>query len=165
MGSVFKFAYGWRTPEGIIKNISALPRHIKWAYQRVARGWADCDTWGLSDNILEYLNGTIQHLADNHYGFPGHGRFNTDEKWTKYLNDMAACFYRAQEENNCYDHEAFDKWWNWVEEHDYVGKLHGDENPYSKEMIDESIKNNHKRNNDMIKGLQMLMNVFWNLWD
>ena len=167
MGSVFKFAYGWRTPKGIIKNIGALPRHMKWAYQRVVRGWADCDTWSLSDNILEYLNGTIQYLADNHYGFPGHGRFDTDEKWTEYLREMASCFYRAQEDNEYYDCPSFDQWWGWYKENGLSeeGILLHDENPFFDAMMEESKRNYRKRHRDMVRGMQMLRNVFWQLWD
>lgn len=167
MSNVLKFDYPWKNIFGVVANLKSIPRKLKWAHQRITRGWADRDTWDLDSSILEYLNGTIQYLADHHYGFPGHGRFDSDEKWTEYLREMASCFYRAEEENQYYDCPSYDQWWSWYKENDLSEEdilLH-DENPFSDDMMEESKRNYHKRHNDLVRGMQMLQKAFWQLWD
>ena len=162
---IWKMPYQWHW-DTVFKNLRYCRRAVKWSAQRVKRGWADCDVWNLDSSILDYLYGTIKHLADNHYGFPGDEKFPTDESWTAYLNTMADCFYRAQEDNEVYPTPEADKWWEWCKEHeDYLWNNKDEQNPYIESMCEEAKKLYHKRQKDLYKGLQMLTKVFHGLWD
>jgi hypothetical protein len=40
------------------------------AYQRITRGWADCDTWSLDLHLCRILPGALRHLIKNKHGVP-----------------------------------------------------------------------------------------------
>ena len=101
-------------------------------------------------------------------GYPGHGDFDTDEKWTAYLKELAHKFYLANETNEAYPTPEADKWWEWVKEHpfdkndpDFADR----ENPYSESMFQEGNRIDEERDKEMREGIDMLKRVFWNLWD
>lgn len=41
------------------------------AYQRVTRGWADCDTWNLDNYLLDILPPVLRYLKAHQHGVPG----------------------------------------------------------------------------------------------
>ena len=168
--------YKWYYPQYWHKNIRMFFRSIKYAYQRITKGYADCDTFNLDNYYLNIFSGTLNNLADNHWGYPGNDEFPDDESWTKYLKEMALKFYNANESNEVYPTPEADKWWKWIEEHpnnSYCEKdEHGqfvskrkEENPYSTSMFKEENENSKKRDKDMHEGMKMLDNVFFMLWD
>ena len=91
--------YRWRYPDCWLKNARMFFRSFKYAYQRITRGWANCDTWDLDSYYSKIFNGTLNYLADNHWGYPGNNQFPDDESWTKYLKVMAQKFYQCDESN------------------------------------------------------------------
>ena len=162
------FYYKWYYPQYWHKNISMFLRSFKAAYQRITRGFCDRDTFDLDSYYLHIFTGTLNHLADNHWGYPGHGDFDTDEKWTAYLKELAHKFYLANETNEAYPTPEADKWWEWVKEHpfdkndpDFADR----ENPYSESMFQEGNRIDEERDKEMREGIDMLKRVFWNLWD
>ena len=175
--NVFKNPYyRWRYPSCWWKNIRMFFRSFKYAYQRITRGWADCDTWDLDNYYLDLFNGTLNHLAEHHMGYPGNDEFDTDEKWTAYLKEMAQQFYRANESNEFYDTPEADKWWEWVQQHPPTWEkenvngveLHRyirEDGPYDKTMMEEDHMLTYLRHKDMENGLDMLKHVFNQLWD
>ena len=166
MNNVFKYGWmSWRYPHHWWGNIKLAFRQWRWAYQRATRGYCDYDIWDFSSYLLDIMSGGLNHLADNHYGWPGTEQFPEPEDWTKYLKDMAQKFYSAKEDNDFYPAPAHDKWWKWYEEH--PDKLIDTkcENPYIDEMLDEDMINNDKRMRDFAEAWSMMGDVFWNLWD
>lgn len=168
--------YKWYYPQYWHKNIRMFFRSIKYAYQRITKGYADCDTFNLDNYYLNIFTGTLNHLADNHWGYPGNDEFPDDESWTKYLKELALKFYNANEFNKVYPTPEADKWCKWIEEHpnnsyseiDEHGRLiskRKEENPYSTSMFKEENENSKKRDKDMHEGMKMLNNVFFMLWD
>ncbi len=160
--------YKWYYPQHWHENIRMFFRSIKYAYQRITKGYANCDTFDLDNYYLNIFAGTLNHLADNHWGYPGNDEFPNDESWTKYLKEMALKFYNANESNEAYPTPEADKWWEWVKEHpfdkndpDFADR----ENPYSETMFQEANENDIKRDKEMHEGMKMLDHVFWNLWD
>ena len=109
---------------------------------------------------LDIFAGTLYHLADNHFGYPGDDRFPNDELWTAYLKEMASCFYRANECNDYYDNPYEDKWYEWL-----TTNKTNDKNPYVEDMMNESVELDKMREKDLHMGLKMLGDVFFNLWD
>ena len=152
--------YKWYYPQYWHKNIRMFFRSIKYAYQRITKGYANCDTFDLDNYYLNIFTGTLNHLADNHWGCPGNEEFPKDEDWTKYLKEMALKFYNANESNEAYPTPEADKWWKWIEEHDK-----NIDNSYSETMFQEANENDKKRDKEMHEGMKMLDHVFWNLWD
>lgn len=157
--------YKWRYPDCWIKNIRMFFRSFKWAYQRATKGFANCDTYDLDSYYLDIFTGTLNYLADNHWGYPGNDKFPDDESWTKYLKDMAQKFYNANETNNAFPTPEADKWWKWIEEHPKENLIDKNDNPYGKSMFDEANELDRKRDAELHEGIKMLDEVYWSLWD
>ena len=160
--------YKWYYPQHWHENIRMFFRSIKYAYQRITKGYANCDTFDLDNYYLNIFTGTLNHLADNHWGWPGNEEFPEDEDWTKYLKEMALKFYNANESNEAYPTPEADKWWEWIKEHPFDKKdpdFADRENPYSESMFQEGIRIDEERDKEMHEGMKMLDHEFWNLWD
>lgn len=168
--------YKWYYPSGWIKNARMFFRSFKYAYQRITKGYANCDTFDLDSYYLDIFSGTLNHLADNHWGYPGNDEFPTDESWTAYLKELAHKFYLANESNEAYPTPEADKWWKWIEEHPgntwgekdekgfWVSK-EKEKNPYAESMFQEGNEIDKMRDQEMQEGIDMLKHVFWSLWD
>jgi hypothetical protein len=99
------------------------PKFFKYAWQRITRGYADCDCWEIKSYLSEIIPGMLQHLRDNHMGSPCfdvdyiHSLSEEDlekdnQQWNKILDDMIHCWREADDETcsmkNEYDDE-FDR--------------------------------------------------------
>lgn len=101
-------------PRILFSNIKQFFKNIKYAYQRITRGYCDADIWNLSDYISDMLYLTLNKLADTTHGYPGVDIFEDtkskedgfiDEeygchgavRWESYLKDMAEHFYNTVE--------------------------------------------------------------------
>lgn len=145
-------------PSNWIRIIRMNLRNLKYAYQRVTRGVADCDYWDLDHYFLRIFVEGLDLLRKNTHGYPGDAEFDTPEKWDAYLKEMQDCFYRADESNEYYATPKGDYWWKTVEA--------GEEDPdASKAMCNEECENQLKREVDLKKGLAMMEHVFFGLWD
>ena len=161
--NVFKYGYvSWRYPKNWLDNIGLFFRHFKWAYQRATKGFCDMDTWSLDSSILNYLSGTIEQLADTCHGYPGDTRFPTPESWDECLRSMAHDFYRANEENDYYDHPAQDAWYQEIKDAKNIWDYN---TPSSTAMLEEIKDLAEIRDKDLEVGLIKLEEVFHNLWD
>ena len=58
----------------------------KYLYQRMTRGYADCDCWSLDNYLADLIPGAIRHLAGCESGYP---MGTTFEEWQATLNKMA----------------------------------------------------------------------------
>ena len=90
--------YKWYYPQYWHKNIRMFFRSIKYAYQRITKGYADCDTFNLDNYYLNIFTGTLNHLADNHWGYPGNDEFPDDE--SKYETELIKEMVKMCENNN-----------------------------------------------------------------
>ena len=78
---------------GVVKNV----------YQRVTRGWADCDTWSLDSHLAEIIPEMINHLKNTKQGIPS-------EVFPKDYNDNdIAAALKTEEDDKVYA-EAERKW-------------------------------------------------------
>ena len=84
--NVFKRkAYG-RNP---LEYIKYFGKQLKWAYQRITRGYCDADTWDLDYYYANLIGVTLKHLADNTISYP----YDSDpEEWKAYLTDLGNVF-------------------------------------------------------------------------
>lgn len=165
-----------RYPKNWVTMTRTFLKSLKWGYQRVTRGFADCDAWNLDCYYLNLFHETLNYFAEHHCGYPGDKEFDIDEKWTAYLKEMAQLFFQANESNDYYSTPEADKWWEWIQTHpakqveEKIGgmdlyRYEREESPYNKSMLRESKANRIKREADFNKAWRMLGHVFWNLWD
>lgn len=68
------------------------------AYQRITRGYADTDWFDMDSHLLELLPAMLKELAANSHSYPGHEPFDTPEKWSAWLNEMADTLIGCREE-------------------------------------------------------------------
>ena len=79
--------FHWKyAPLRLIKFIIRIPREIGWKWQRMNRGWADCDVWGMHYHVSNVISGMLEHLSEHHCGHPGD---ITNEKWEENLKKWA----------------------------------------------------------------------------
>lgn len=74
---------------------------IRWAKQRVIKGYDNRFVWGACDTIPKKLIKIFTELRDNHQGFPTHFEdIKTDDDWVRILNNII--FYlNEMDEDNC----------------------------------------------------------------
>lgn len=64
------------------------------AYQRVTRGYADCDVWNLDRFLADIISRSVKTLKEKQCGHPAQ---LTEEKWNKVLEDIALGFSQVSE--------------------------------------------------------------------
>lgn len=84
--------YNWKRPAGVLKNLKYMPHGFKWAYQRITRGYADCDVWSLDQYIAQIIVDGLRDLAKYSISYP-YGM--TPDEWQQWLIDTAAMFEKA----------------------------------------------------------------------
>ena len=77
----------------IKNNAHQFFRNLKFAKQRITRGYADCDTWNMDTYWSKLLHDMMYYLADNCNGYPCRLETNdgTDrgaEVWEKELKEI-----------------------------------------------------------------------------
>lgn len=145
-------------PVNWVRTIRSWSYSLKYAYQRITRGVADCDYWDLDHYFLQIFVQGLDLLIKYQHGYPGTEEFPTSESWDIYLKEMRDCFYRADENNNYYPTPKEELWWQGVEA--------GEEDPdAAKAMSQEAINNQELRNQDLETGLNMMKHCFFSLWD
>lgn len=78
----------WRYP---VDAIGTIYRQIKWFIQRGLYGYADCDWWGLSWYLSQWMPSALRKYRRG-IGYPGYGRANTHKKWVEITEKMAKAF-------------------------------------------------------------------------
>lgn len=68
------------------------------AYQRITRGYADTDWFDMDSHLLELLPAMLKELAAHSHSYPGCAPFDTPEKWSAWLNEMADNLISCREE-------------------------------------------------------------------
>lgn len=176
-----KIEYKWLSPRGFYENIKNFFRKIKWAYQRIVRGYADIDLWNFDIYLSNLMYVALNDLANNSYGFPGTEPYDTPEKWKNFLTELADHFFYSQPENGSDEEQkqwnAYDEMNSWISrdytEPDsngfYVLKTdYKDEEKYEEahskwtHAVKEhsNFMTNHKD-----KAMDMLKEAYYNLWD
>lgn len=105
---------------GIIKKIKHFRKCVKWSWQRVQRGYSDCDVWDMRSYLQELFPAMLTQLRQSRYGSPGYLDFNEDgsistedchERWNKILDRMIF-LWRESNEDTCQKKNPYE------EEHD-----------------------------------------------
>lgn len=87
--------FSWRwAPFRFGKTLLRLPKELKWKWQRMQRGWADCDTWSLDRYISDVLIGSLTHLKENNHSLPmsfcGEMKMRKNGTWYHTVSDEDA---------------------------------------------------------------------------
>lgn len=92
--------------------LCGLRKCIRWSYQRVTRGYADCDKWDMYTFLQILIPEMLQDMRDNRHGSPsylGENYTNADgilvndtchDEWDKILNYMIF-LWRESAEDTC----------------------------------------------------------------
>lgn len=60
--------------------IKCFCRCIRWSWQRIKRGYADCDWWNMDSYLQRLIPEMLQELRTNRHGSPAYlGEIYTDE--------------------------------------------------------------------------------------
>ena len=154
-----------------------LRRELKWAWQRVKRGYDDQIFWNF-DHYLDYIIiKDLQWMLANRSGSPDLEGWTEDdchEKWTKVLKEMLHYFMQSTEEhcseiNEYEDSVDFESYFLPCKDKAYSTKHYKDKSPEAEDMrdkyhnrskeIDEYRAANHK------KAMEMLSKYYRYLWD
>lgn len=157
----------WKYPSNWFRNAKTFFRQIKWAYQRITRGFCDCDYWDLDTYLSELLAQSLKKLADDGNGYPGTEEFPTYESWQEYLYKIIDLLRFSLNEDmpNEYE-EAWMKTW---EDKDNFLESVNNPTPEEKEITDKYLKKENE--NELLKrkaqdeALDMIKHVYNNLWD
>lgn len=80
-----KCYYSWRYPSCWIKNIKIFFRNIKFAWQRIFKGYCDRDLWDVDSHIINLLICEIDEFIKINQGYPCN---LTEEEWDKILLEI-----------------------------------------------------------------------------
>lgn len=160
--NVLKYGYlSWRRP---IHNIGQFFRNIRYAYQRITKGYCDYDLWSLYNYYTVLFNSTLNELVDTTHGWPQSDKFPEFEDWQKYIKDIAQHFQNSDE-----DYKYFLP--NWFEKIAYDTYTYTSSNDPKwliilrdrwLEKSDEAYKAREQEKNI---AFDMLKEVFFSLWD
>lgn len=149
--------WNWYSP----KNIKIFFRNIKFAYQRVVRGYSDWDVWDLNTTLLIYLPETLRYLANNTHSYPME---MTEEEWKQKLNQIADGFEHADEANNYYKNEYWDLYLKELNQKPGARDIEAFER-YKKLRVEKDKINAQLRQADFEEAWAQLGSIFFDLWD
>jgi hypothetical protein len=71
-----------------IKNLKYFVKNIKFAKQRITRGYADCDVWDFDKYLYSVIKGGLSTLSDIAVGYPS--KYEDFESWKSDLLRVAS---------------------------------------------------------------------------
>ena len=76
-----------------------LGRNLRWAYQRMVRGYADVDVYDMDRYLTRIIPPMLRAMASNKIGaYPGWEPYDTWEKWQTWLRQTADTVESLQED-------------------------------------------------------------------
>ena len=107
MMNVFKIKLGvHHFPKGIFPKIKLFFKKIKWAYQRITRGFCDYDLYELDEFYKKLISNTLYEFAKKIDCNPD--QFEYFEDWQNALENASNEFkYSINDKPNVYDDELF----------------------------------------------------------
>lgn len=94
MLSVFKFYKGWyKFPSSIFQHIKNFFKKIKFAYQRITKGYCDYDLYELDQYYKKLMYSTLIDFAKNTNSYPR--QFNSMKDWQIVLQNAANQFRQS----------------------------------------------------------------------
>ena len=158
----------WRYPDNWIKNIRTFFRQFKWAYQRVTKGYCECDWYDLDTHLTMLMADAITDLANNGMSYPGTDEFDTPEKWETYLKRIAYKLrYSLEDLPNEY-REEWDKGFDRENISSWINQINHptpEEKELSDKFFNKEMENEKKKYQAQLEALDMIKHVWGQLWD
>ena len=103
--SVFHFkSYKPHNIRQLFRLVRSFFRNLKYAKQRIQRGYSDADLWNFDMYLQRVLSGGLRDLAKINSGYPG--TYPSDEAWEQDLNDIADLVERFNPDDIFDDYRA-----------------------------------------------------------
>lgn len=135
--------------------------NIKYAKQRICRGWCWTDMINMNDYLIDVMIGMLRCMARDSSGYPSREPFETPEKWTSWLYYIAGELEASKEENYEKKNEYYESYMkrldNWVANKEFTDE----DRKYfdrEKELAAEAVERR-------TKALTELVRYFDYLWD
>ena len=135
-------------------RITQAGRILKWSWQRITRGYADCDWWNFNSYISNLFSNALRSMKNG----ASHPVDMTSETWNAYLEEMAQLFYQCDESNDYYKNPAFDEYLDLDTDDPRRQEL-------QEKFLQTSRDNFEKMEADKDKAFDMLKERFFDLWD
>lgn len=137
--------------------------NIKYAKQRICRGWCWVDMIDMNDYLMEIIPDMLRCMARDSWGYPGREPFETPEKWSAWLYYIAGELEECKEENYEKRNEYYEEYMKQFEDpnrniNSPQTELDKKYFAREKELYEEAVKRRTKALTEAIK--------FWDyLWD
>lgn len=157
MLNVFKpFYYSRRHPSNWFSNIKIFFRQFKYAWQRATRGYCDADLWDLDDYYTKLFCATLKDFSKNLDSVPSNFYNEIDgmEKWREYLNEMITHLQNSLEPERVQQNE-----------YEEAHSLDPNNEELSNKYIERTREIHDWQTNELMEGLNMLIEVYEDLWD
>jgi len=143
MKNIFKLNIYSHSPRHWIKNVIQFFRNIKYAFQRATRGFSDPDWWELDTFISIIIRDGCAEMSKKHYGSPllCENIEESSDKWEEILNEISEHF------NN------------------YINADSIDISPEDEKYLELLQKAHEDGEKEYVKGIYMLKEWHWDLWD
>lgn len=83
-----------------IRGLRIKFKQIKWAFQRIAHGFADIDVWNVDIWLANVLPDMLDQLANDSDGYPASEEFPTYFSWVVWLRERAKQIRSYNESDN-----------------------------------------------------------------
>jgi len=136
-----------------ITNLRELGYHIKWAYQRLFRGWDDRVAMGISWHLCQNMPAWIARMKQYGNSYP---MDTTYEEWHEILDNIADGFRagnRLLEDDFPVWHKLYDSGWD------------GEDIPNPDEFWKQWKKERNEAKDEFDEGMKLFVAWFFNLWD
>ena len=157
---IMKFGISSHAPKFWFSNLKQFFRNLKFARQRIKRGYADCDTWEMDAFLSVLISEMLIDLSQNSHGCP-YGK--DEEGWKQELLNAAFDLYDA-----CYDSdESLDELDNLLDGIAIAKAVgaQGEIEQYRKEYCENLLQNENLREQSKDRALDWLKANWYNLWD
>lgn len=145
--------YQWRR----LRIFRTVFRNLKYAWQRITKGYCDMDVWNLYDWFLQIMPRMLTQLAMNAHGYPAN--FNSYDEWQQWLLDKAEALSSCREDES-----------NWnIYEQEYMAHINDEDNEtaraITRKYFDEE-KRLAEEQQDLLENTFIdLSKHFYGLWD
>lgn len=144
--------YGLGEKSKTIAKMKYFRKCLRWSWQRIVRGYADCDKWNMYRYLQNLIPDMLQDLRDERHGSPGYlGKNYTNEdgilvndtcheEWDKILDRMIYLWRESNEytctRKNPYEEEHHKAHEEFTEKYGLLGE---------KLQTEEKLEENRKR--------------------
>ena len=153
-------------------NFRQVGRNLRYVLQRATKGYCDQDLWNLDYFYSQLFVNTLTDFSKQLHGAPS--KFYDEEsdsisRWIDYINEMRDHFYNSIEENEVEKNEFEDDYmfiaYGDTNDHIVGTQLSREQNEARELWLKREKEINDWRANELKTALNMLENVYEDLWD